>query len=37
MYSFLVDYIEYKKTKVVNKNVATTISNNEYKNLLLNA
>ena len=44
MYSFLVDHSEYKKTKLVNKNVVAvnknvvaTISYNEYKDLLLNA
>ena len=37
MYSFLVDHSEYKKTKVVNKNVVAAISYNEYKDLLLNA
>ena len=37
MYSFLVDHSEYKKTKVMNKNVVATISYNEYKDLLLNA
>ena len=36
MYSFLVDNNEHKKTKVVNKYVITTISHNEYKDVLLN-
>ena len=36
MYSFLVDNSEHKKAKGVNKNVAVTISHNEYKDVLLN-
>ena len=37
MYSFLVDDTsEHKKAKDVNKNVVTTISHNEYKDVLLN-
>ena len=36
MYSFLVDNIEYKKSKGVNGNVVATISHNEYKDILLN-
>ena len=36
MYSFLVDNNEHKKAKVMNKNVVTTISPNEYKDVLLN-
>ena len=36
MYSYLVDdNSEQKKTKGVNKNVAATISHNEYKDVLL--
>ena len=35
MYSFLVDNSEPKKAKGVNKNVAATISHNEYKDVLL--
>ena len=35
MYSFLVDNSEPKKVKGVNKNVAATISHNEYKDVLL--
>ena len=31
MYSFLVDNNEHKKAKGVNKNVAETISHNEYQ------
>ena len=34
-YSFLVDKNEHKKAKGVNKNVAATISHNEYKDVLL--
>ena len=37
MYSFLVDdSSEHKKAKSVNKNVVAAISNNEYKDVLLN-
>ena len=36
IYSFLVDSSEHKKAKGVNKNVVTTISHNEYKDILLN-
>ena len=37
MYSYLVDdKSEQKKAKGVNKNVAATISDNEYKDVLLN-
>ena len=37
MYSFLVeDSSEHKKAKGVNRNVAATISHNEYKAVLLN-
>ena len=37
MYSFLVeDSSEHKKAKGVNRNVAATISHNEYKDVLLN-
>ena len=37
MYFFLVDdNSEHKKAKSVNRNVATTISHNEYKDVLLN-
>ena len=35
-YSFLVDNNEHKKAKGMNKNVVTTISHNEYKDVLLN-
>ena len=35
MYSFLLDNIEHKKAKGVNKDVAARISHNEYKNVLL--
>ena len=35
MYSFLVDNNEHKKAKDVNKNVAETISHNEYQDVLL--
>ena len=35
MYSFLVDNNEHKKAKGVNKNVAETISHNEYQDVLL--
>ena len=35
MYSFLVDNNEHKKAKDVNKNVAETISLNEYQDVLL--
>ena len=34
--SFLVDNTEHKKAKGVNRNVAATISHNEYKDVLLN-
>ena len=34
MYSFLVDNCDHKKG--VNRNVVTTISHNEYKDVLLN-
>ena len=36
MYSFLVDNSEHKKAKGVNKIVVSTISPNEYKDVLLN-
>ena len=37
MYLYLVDdNSEHKKAKGVNKNVVATISNNEYKDILLN-
>ena len=37
MYSYLVDdNSEHKKAKGVNKNIAATISHNEYKDILLN-
>ena len=37
MYSFLVDdNSEPKKAKCVNRNVDTTVSHNEYKDVLLN-
>ena len=36
MYSFLINKSEYKKVKAVNKNVVTTISHNEYTDVLLN-
>ena len=37
MYSFLVDdSSEHKKAKRVNENVVTTLSDKEYKDLLLN-
>ena len=36
IYSFLVDSSEHKKAKGVNKNVVTTLSHNEYKDILLN-
>ena len=37
MYSFMSDdNSEHKKAKGVNKNVVTTISHNEYKDVLLN-
>ena len=36
MYSFLEDNNEHKKVKGMNKNVFTTISHNEYKDVLLN-
>ena len=37
MYSFLVDdNREPKKAKCVNRNVDTTVSHNEYKDVLLN-
>ena len=37
MYSFLVDdNREHKKAKGVNRNVAATVSHNEYKDVLLN-
>ena len=35
-HSFLVDNSEHKKAKDVNKNVAATVSHNEYKDVLLN-
>ena len=35
-YSFLVDNCKYKKAKDVNKNVVATISDHEYKDVLLN-
>ena len=36
MHSFLLDNIEHKKAKGVNKDGAARISHNEYKNVLLN-
>ena len=36
MYSFLIDNIEHKKAKGVNKNVVARISHHEYKYLVLN-
>ena len=36
MYSFLLDNIEHKKAKGMNKDVAARISHNEDKNVLLN-
>ena len=36
LYSFLVDNNENKKAKGVNRNIAATISHNEYKYVLLN-
>ena len=36
MYSFLVGNKEHKKAKVVNKNLVTSISHNEYNDALLN-
>ena len=36
MYSFLADNREYKKEKVVKKNVVAKIAHYEYKDLLLN-
>ena len=36
MYSFLVENSKHKKTKGINRNVAATISHNEYKDVLLN-
>ena len=36
IYSFLVDNNEHKISKGVNKNVVTTISRNEYKDVSLN-
>ena len=36
IYSFLLDNIEHKKAKGVNKNFAARISDNEYKYILLN-
>ena len=35
-YWFLADNSEYKKAKVVNRNVAGKISHNEFKDVLLN-
>ena len=35
-HSFLVDNSKHKKAKDVNKNVAATVSHNEYKDVLLN-
>ena len=38
MYSFMVDdNSEHKKAKGVNESVVTTISHNEYKDVLLNS
>ena len=34
MHSFLVENNEHKKAKSVNKNVVTTISHNEYQDVL---
>ena len=36
MHSLLVDNGEHKKTKDVNRNVVAAISQNEYKDVLLN-
>ena len=36
LYSFLVDNKERKKAKGTKRNIVTTISHNEYKNVLLN-
>ena len=36
MYLFLVDNSEHKKAKYMNKNAVTTISHNEYQDVLLN-
>ena len=36
LYSFLVDNKERKKAKGMKRNIVTTISHNEYKNVLLN-
>ena len=36
IYSFLVDNNEHKKAKGLNRNIAATISHNEYKDVLLN-
>ena len=36
MYSFLVENSKHKKAKGMNRNVAATISHNEYKDVLLN-
>ena len=36
MYPFLVDNSEHKKAEGVNKNIAATISHNEYEDVLLN-
>ena len=36
MYSFLVENSKHKKAKGMNRNVAATISHNEYKDVSLN-
>ena len=36
MYSFLVENSKHKKAKNMNRNVAATISHNEYKDVSLN-
>ena len=36
MYLLLVDNSEHKKAKYVNKNAVTTISHNEYKDVMFN-
>ena len=36
IYSFLVNHSEHKKAKGVNRNVVTTISQNEYKDASFN-
>ena len=36
MYAFIVDNCKYKKEKGVNKNIISTITHKEYKDVLLN-